>query len=31
MVKIFKNYEKRILNNEKSDLEDLLTGDNILG
>lgn len=31
MVKIFKNYEKKILNNEKSDLEDLLTGDNLIG
>lgn len=31
MVKFFKNYEKKILNNEKGELEDLLTGDNIVG
>jgi inositol 1,4,5-triphosphate receptor type 1 len=31
MVKIFKNYERKILNNEKGELEDLLTGDNIVG
>lgn len=31
MVKIFRNYERKILNDEKGELEDLLTGDNILG
>lgn len=31
IVKIFKNYERKIMNNEKGDLENLLTGDNIVG
>ncbi|KAL4462524.1 hypothetical protein ABPG74_000354 [Tetrahymena malaccensis] len=31
MVKIYKNYEKKILNNDKNELESLLTGDNMVG